>query len=65
MEALSAPDIDITESMMAWCIDELLHKSEKFKVTRAVTAFDGDVVKSDTIIPSSLQSASQSCGSTP
>ena len=56
-EALSAPNIDITESMVSWCIDELRYKSERFKVTHAITAFDGDVVKSDTVIPCSLQSA--------
>ena len=56
-EALSAPDIDITESMFIWCIDELRYKSAQFRVTRAITAYDGDVVKSDTVIPSSLQDA--------
>jgi hypothetical protein len=56
-EALSATAIDITESMFTWCIDELRYKSAQFRVTRAITAYDGDVVKSDTVIPSSLQDA--------
>jgi hypothetical protein len=56
-EALSAPNIDITESMLTWCIEELRYKSAQFRVTCAITAYDGDVVKSDTVIPSSLQHA--------
>jgi hypothetical protein len=56
-EALSAPDINVTESMITWCIDQLRYKSKQFKVIRAISAYDGDVVKSDNAIPSSLQYA--------
>jgi hypothetical protein len=56
-EVLSAPDIDATESMITWCFDELRYKSKQFQVTRAITAYDGDVVKSDNAIPSSLKQA--------
>jgi len=43
--------------MVTWCLDELRYKSEKFHETGMITVHDGDVVKSDTIIPSSLQDA--------
>ena len=56
-EALSATDVDITESMIAWCIDELRYKAKKFQGTHMITVYDGDVVKSDTAIPSSLRHA--------
>jgi len=43
--------------MITWCFDELRYKSEQFQATGAITAYDGDVVKSDSAIPSSLQHA--------
>lgn len=43
--------------MVTWCFDELRYKSKQFRITHAVTAYDGDVVKSDTVIPPSLQQA--------
>jgi hypothetical protein len=56
-EALAHFDIDMTESMFMYCIDELRHKSANFQATGIVTAYDWDaqVVKSDSIIPSSLK----------
>lgn len=41
--------------MIAYCIDELRWKSKAFKKRGFVTAYDGDVVKSDTIIPDALK----------
>jgi hypothetical protein len=49
--------VDMTELMFSYCIDELRYKSKLFRQTGAVTAFDGDVVKSDIVIPSSLKGA--------
>ena len=47
----------MTESMIIWCIDELRYKSKEFQETGAVTAYDGDIVKSDVVVPPSLQHA--------
>ncbi|KIM72382.1 hypothetical protein PILCRDRAFT_99389 [Piloderma croceum F 1598] len=49
--------IDITENMFNWCIAELRHKLKSFQRTGAISVFDGDVVKSDTAIPSALKDA--------
>jgi Protein of unknown function (DUF4246) len=49
--------IDITDNMFNWCIAELRHKSKSFQQTGAISVFDGDVVKSDTAIPSALKDA--------
>jgi len=56
-EVMSTPDIDITESMVTWCFDELRYKSQQFQLTGAITVYDADIVKSDTAVPSSLQQA--------
>jgi hypothetical protein len=56
-EALSAPDIDITECMVNWCIAEIRYKSKQFTDIGSITAFDGDVVKSDAAISPSLRKA--------
>lgn len=57
MEALAEPDLDMTERMFSYCIGELRHKSRLFQETGAVTAYDGDVVKSDCAISSALKDA--------
>jgi hypothetical protein len=54
---MSAEGIDITQKMVAWCIDELRYKANIFEETGAVSVFDGDVVKSDTVISNSLKAA--------
>ena len=41
--------------MVDWCIAELQHKAKIFNETGAVSVFTGDVVKSDTIVPPSIQ----------
>lgn len=56
-EALTSSDTDMTEPMFTYCIDELRYKSAEFKNTGIVTVYDGDVVRSDTTIPSSLRDA--------
>jgi hypothetical protein len=54
-EALSAYGMDMSELMFDYCIDELRYKFKRLK--GCITVYDGDVVKSDTAIPSSLQVA--------
>jgi hypothetical protein len=56
-EALSATNVDITESMVTWCINELQHKTKKFHETGMIMVYNGDVIKSDTIVPLSLRNA--------
>lgn len=41
--------------MVDWCINELQYKAKIFEKTGAVSVYRGDVIKSDTAIPSSLQ----------
>jgi hypothetical protein len=52
--ALSSGE-DFSERMADWCIAELQYKAKVFEETGAVTVFAGDVVKSDTSIPTSIQ----------
>ena len=48
----------MTEKMLDWCIAELKAKAKAFQKNGGlVSVFDGDVVKSDTIIPPDLQAA--------
>jgi hypothetical protein len=56
-EALTSPNIDTTERMFSYCIDELRWKSKTFQETGIVSVYDGDVVKSDVAIPSTLKDA--------
>ncbi|RDB26315.1 hypothetical protein Hypma_006638 [Hypsizygus marmoreus] len=56
-EALATEALDITQSMVDWCIDEVRYKAKLFEETGAVSVYNGDVVKSDTVIPSSLKEA--------
>jgi hypothetical protein len=49
--------VDITETMFDWCIAELRHKLKSFQQTGAITVYDGDVIKSDTVIPPALKDA--------
>ncbi|TFK62409.1 hypothetical protein BDN72DRAFT_903265 [Pluteus cervinus] len=56
-EALSTPDIDITEKMVDYCIAELRYKAQILPEYNAISIFHGDVVKSDTIVPESLRLA--------
>ena len=56
-EALETPDIDITQEMVAWCIDELRYKARIFEKNGMITVYNGDVVKSDMAIPEDLRNA--------
>ncbi|KAG6918567.1 hypothetical protein DXG01_013368 [Tephrocybe rancida] len=56
-EALSEKVVDITQAMLDWCIAELQYKTKGFRKTGAVSVYNGDVVKSDTIISSELKAA--------
>ena len=54
-EALSTEDV--TQKMVDYCISELRYKMKSYKKTGLVTAYDGDVVKSDAIVPEELRLA--------
>ncbi|KAF5383274.1 hypothetical protein D9615_005045 [Tricholomella constricta] len=57
-EALAAaPEKDITESMVDWCIAELQYKAKTFEKTWSVIVYNGDVVKSDHAVPAPLKEA--------
>lgn len=59
IEALSAEGRDVTQSMVDWIVEELRYKAKIFKETGCVTVYDGDVVKSDTVIPSPIRASLQ------
>jgi len=46
---------DFSERMADWCIAELQYKAKVFEETGVVSVFTGDVVKSDTAIPATIQ----------
>ncbi|KIL66917.1 hypothetical protein M378DRAFT_123663 [Amanita muscaria Koide BX008] len=51
-------DHGVTEAMATWCIDELRYNAKRFdESTGIVTAYDADVVKSDTAVPHDLKEA--------
>ncbi|XHF98624.1 hypothetical protein AWENTII_002171 [Aspergillus wentii] len=56
-EELTASDVDLTSGMIDWIFEELKYKSSPFQQTGMVTAFDADVVKSDSAIPEELRLA--------
>jgi hypothetical protein len=56
-EILASLHTDMTERMFIYCIDELRYKSKVFRETGIIVAYDGNVVKSDLAIPSSLKHA--------
>ena len=56
-EALRTPDIDITQEMVDWCIEELRYKARIFEKNGMVTVYNGDVVKSDLAVPEDLRNA--------
>ncbi|RDB22804.1 hypothetical protein Hypma_010044 [Hypsizygus marmoreus] len=56
-EALATESLDITQKMVDWCIDELRYKAKTFQDTGAVSVYNGDVVKSDSAIPTSVKDA--------
>lgn len=52
-------DETFTKKMTSWCIEELKFKAKQFEKTGFVSVFNGDVLKSDTVIPDALQVALQ------
>ncbi|KAF7968074.1 hypothetical protein HWV62_32065 [Athelia sp. TMB] len=57
VEALSTDQEDVTQRMVDYCIAELRYKANSYKKTGLVTAYDGNVVKSDIIVPEELRLA--------
>lgn len=49
--------IDFSVNMFRWCIDELRYKAGIYQRTGAITVFDGDVVKSDKVVPENIRDA--------
>ncbi|KAK6498272.1 hypothetical protein TWF506_004511 [Arthrobotrys conoides] len=43
--------LDFTDKMFDWCLEELKTKAEQFQKENFVIALDGDVCKSDTLVP--------------
>lgn len=60
-EALATPGRDVTQKMVDWVIEELRAKAEIFQQTSAVSVYDGDVVKSDTVIPKDIRESLKAC----
>ncbi|TFK71823.1 hypothetical protein BDN72DRAFT_837201 [Pluteus cervinus] len=60
-EALAIPGLDVSEKMIDWAIEEARYKSKLplFVEHGAICVYDGDVVKSDTVIPQSVKEALQ------
>ncbi len=56
-EALATDGIDITQEMVDWCIEELRVKAGIFEKSGMVTAYDADVVKSDSAVSEELRNA--------
>ena len=56
-EALDSENMDVTQEMVDWCIEELRFKAKIFEKTGMVTAYDGDVVKSDYAVIEDLKGA--------
>lgn len=50
-------DLDFTQKMADYCIDELKYKAQIFKETGCISIYNGDVIKSDTVITPELQSS--------
>ncbi|KAK2764408.1 hypothetical protein FQN54_009102 [Arachnomyces sp. PD_36] len=55
MEAMNTEGADVTERMFDYVIQELRYKADDFKETGFIRVYEGDVVKSDQVIPESLQ----------
>jgi len=60
-EAMANPidDVEFSQAMADWVIEELRYKAKLFQQTGAVSIYNGDVVKSDSAIPDSLKEALQ------
>lgn len=58
-EALGTEGRDVTQKMVDYITEELRHKTKSFKETGTVSVFNGDVVKSDVSISTSLKESLQ------
>ena len=58
-EILADKDLDVTEKMLDYIIEELKWKAGIFKETGIVSAYDGDIVKSDVAVPETLRAELQ------
>jgi hypothetical protein len=56
-EALSAEELKLSPACLDWVIEELRYKAGIFQETGAVSVYNGDVVKSDTVITDALKEA--------
>ena len=56
-EALATDGMDMTQEMFDWCIKELRIKAVIFQKSGMVTAYDADVVKSDSAVSEELRNA--------
>ncbi|PGG98517.1 chromatin structure-remodeling complex protein RSC7 [Blastomyces parvus] len=59
-EVMAHRDMDVSERMMDWVINELQARSKDFEASGNVLAYDAGVVKSDTAIPEPLRNALKS-----
>lgn len=57
---LGDPHLDFTDQMASYCIDELKYKAEIYRDVGFTRIFNGDVIKSDSAIPTELQSSLKS-----
>jgi hypothetical protein len=56
-EVMNNPDLDFTQKMADYCVEELKYKAQILKQTGFISVYNGDVIKSDTAIPVELQSS--------
>ncbi|KLJ13155.1 hypothetical protein EMPG_09426 [Blastomyces silverae] len=59
-EVMAHRDMDVSEKMMDWVINELQFKSKGFERSGNILVYDAGVVKSDTAIPDTLRNALKS-----
>ncbi|EGE79440.1 hypothetical protein RJ035_004541 [Blastomyces gilchristii] len=59
-EVMAHKDMDVSEKMMDWVINELQFKSKGFEKSGNILVYDAGVVKSDTAIPDTLRNALKS-----
>ncbi|KKZ62579.1 hypothetical protein EMCG_02988 [[Emmonsia] crescens] len=59
-EVIAHRDIDVSEKMMDWVINELQFRAKGFEESGNILVYDAGVVKSDTAIPESLKNALKS-----
>ena len=59
MANLDSNGMEFSQAMVDWVIEELCYKAKLFQQTGAVSIYNGDVVKSDSVIPESLKRSLQ------